>query len=356
AAGYTVTLGAGSGSSVITPVSGTTNASGVITFTVKDAHVESVIYTASYSSTNDSGTLSTHTVTVNFVAVPTSLNLSVNPNSITFQTPTVALSAGLSVTSGGAPVGGVSVSFHRGAVGPNPCNTSSTPLGTVATDGSGTAPFSYNTSALPVGVYRICAFSAAATVNNISYAAASSSLQTLTVGQASNFVWITAPPASAVYNTTFPTAASSPSGAGHSPCNVSYGVSGGACSINGSHVVTMTSGGGLPPGSLTCTVTASLAACTQGGTTYGPATQTAVVTPVLATQATLSLNSASVPTNAGDGATFTPTTSGGSGTGAVTISTSTPTVCSVSGSTVTMTATGGAQTCTITATKASDGN
>ena len=357
AAGYTVTLGAGSGSSVITPVSGTTNASGVITFTVKDAHVESVIYTASYSSTNDSGTLSTHTVTVNFVAVPTTLNLTLNPNSITFGTPTVALSAGLSVTSGGAPVGTVAVSFYRGAVGSNTCNTSSTPLGTVATDGSGTAPLSYPTAALPVGVYRICAFSAAATVNNISYAAASSSSQTLTVGQASNFVWTTTPPASAVYNTTFPTAASSPSGTGHSPCTpIAYGVSGGACSINGSHVVTMTSGGGLPPGSLTCTVTANLPACQSGGTTYGPATLTAVVTPVLATQTTLVINNASVPTNAGDGATFTPTTSGGSGTGAVTISTSTPTVCSVSGNTVTMTATGGGQTCTITATKASDGN
>src|SRR5665213_3234992 len=354
-AGETVTLGAGSGSSVITPASGTTNANGVITFTVTDTHVESVTYTASYSGANGSGTLSTHTVTVNFVAVPTTLNLTLNPNSITFGTPTVALSAGLSVTSGGAPVGTVAVSFYRGAVGSNTCNTSSTPLGTVATDGSGTAPLSYPTAALPVGVYRICAFSAAATVNNISYAAASSSSQTLTVGQASNIVWTTTPPASAVYNTTFPTVASSPSGAGHSPCNLSYGVSGGACSINnGTHAVTMTSGGGLPPGSLTCTVTASLAACTQSGVTYGPATLTAVVTPVLATQATLVLNG--VPTNAGDGATFPVTATGGSGTGAVTFSTSTPTVCSVSGNQVTMTATGGGQTCTVTATKASDGN
>ena len=48
-AGETVTLGAGSGSSVITPASGTTNANGVITFTVKDAQVENVTYTASYS-------------------------------------------------------------------------------------------------------------------------------------------------------------------------------------------------------------------------------------------------------------------------------------------------------------------
>lgn len=64
--GKTVTLAAGSGSSVITTVSGTTDASGVATFTVKDATVEGPItYTA--TDTTDSIVI-TQTAQVTFTA------------------------------------------------------------------------------------------------------------------------------------------------------------------------------------------------------------------------------------------------------------------------------------------------
>ena len=351
--GETVTLSQGAGHSVITTVSGTTNSSGVATFTVTDTTVESVTYTAAYSGTYGTGTLTTHTVSVNFTGTATTLTLTVNPNSTTFGTSPIVLTSGLSVTSGGAPLGGVSVSFYEST---GTCSAASTLVGTVSTDPTGTATYNWTTTTLAAGTYNICAFSAQTTISSVTYLAASSGSKTLTIANsATNLAWTTAPPASATYNTTFTPAATSPAGAGHSPCTISYGVSGGACNINnGNHQVTMISGGGLPPGSLTCTVTASIAACTQSGTTYGPATLSAVVTPLLATQTTLVLHG--VPGTANDGATFTVSTTGGSGSGAVTYSTSTPTVCSVSGTTVTMAATGTGQICTVTATKASDGN
>ncbi len=66
--GKTVTLSAGSGSSTISPASGPSNASGVVTFTVKDSVVESVTYTA--TDTTDGVTI-TQTATVAFtVTIP----------------------------------------------------------------------------------------------------------------------------------------------------------------------------------------------------------------------------------------------------------------------------------------------
>ncbi len=65
--GKTVTLTAGSGSSTITTVSGTTNASGQATFTVKDSTIEAVTYTA--TDTTDSITV-TPTAAVTFIAIP----------------------------------------------------------------------------------------------------------------------------------------------------------------------------------------------------------------------------------------------------------------------------------------------
>ena len=50
-----MTLAAGSGSSTITTVSGTTNASGQASFTVKDSTAETVIYSA--TDTTDSVTI-----------------------------------------------------------------------------------------------------------------------------------------------------------------------------------------------------------------------------------------------------------------------------------------------------------
>ena len=65
--GKTVTLAKSGGSSTITTVSGVTNGSGVATFTVKDAAVESTTYTA--TDTTDTVTV-TQTATVNFTAGP----------------------------------------------------------------------------------------------------------------------------------------------------------------------------------------------------------------------------------------------------------------------------------------------
>jgi hypothetical protein len=71
--GKTVTLAAGSGSSSIATVLGTTNGSGQATFTVKDlSHVESVTYTA--TDTTDSVGI-TSTATVSFVAASLTLSL-----------------------------------------------------------------------------------------------------------------------------------------------------------------------------------------------------------------------------------------------------------------------------------------
>ena len=77
--GKTVTLAAGSGSSTITTVSGTTNSSGQASFTVKDSIAETVIYTA--TDTTDSVTI-TQKATVTFTASTlaiTSVNGGSNP-------------------------------------------------------------------------------------------------------------------------------------------------------------------------------------------------------------------------------------------------------------------------------------
>ncbi|HZQ81614.1 MAG TPA: Ig-like domain-containing protein [Gaiellaceae bacterium] len=66
--GKTVTLSAGSGSSTITTVSGTTNSSGVATFTVKDSNAETVAYTA--HDTTDSIAV-TQTASVTFTQTTT---------------------------------------------------------------------------------------------------------------------------------------------------------------------------------------------------------------------------------------------------------------------------------------------
>jgi hypothetical protein len=63
--GKTVTLTAGSGSSTITTVNGTSNSSGQATFTVKDTHAQTVVYTG--KDTTDNITV-TDTATVTFTA------------------------------------------------------------------------------------------------------------------------------------------------------------------------------------------------------------------------------------------------------------------------------------------------
>lgn len=69
--GKTVTLTAGTGSSIISAASGASNASGVVTFTVRDSVGEAVTYTA--RDTTDGITI-TQTATVTFIAVVSSFN------------------------------------------------------------------------------------------------------------------------------------------------------------------------------------------------------------------------------------------------------------------------------------------
>lgn len=93
-AGKTVTLTAGSGSSIISVASGPSNASGVVSFTVKDLVVEAVTYTA--RDTTDGVTV-TQTATVTFTMLgplgPNHYELSLPTNSIACLGTTIRLIA-----------------------------------------------------------------------------------------------------------------------------------------------------------------------------------------------------------------------------------------------------------------------
>jgi MSHA biogenesis protein MshQ len=92
--GKSVTLAAGSGSSIISAASGTSNASGVVTFTVKDSVLEAVSYTA--TDTTDSVTIA-QTATVTFTASgstgPNHYELSLPTSSVTCVPATVTVTA-----------------------------------------------------------------------------------------------------------------------------------------------------------------------------------------------------------------------------------------------------------------------
>ena len=78
--GKTVTLAQGTGHSTISAASGSSNSSGVVTFTVKDTTAEAVIYTA--TDTTDGVTVAPSTATVTFTASKlaiTSVNGGANP-------------------------------------------------------------------------------------------------------------------------------------------------------------------------------------------------------------------------------------------------------------------------------------
>ena len=112
--GKTVTLGQGTGHSTISAASGTSNASGVVTFTVTDTTVESVTYTA--TDTTDSLVI-TSTAAVGFIAVPPSASTStvtaspaaVAADGVTTSTITVTLK-----TAGGVAVSGKTVTLGQG--------------------------------------------------------------------------------------------------------------------------------------------------------------------------------------------------------------------------------------------------
>ncbi|HWD00254.1 MAG TPA: Ig-like domain-containing protein [Candidatus Sulfopaludibacter sp.] len=131
--GKTVTL-AGTGSSTITTVSGTTNASGQATFTVKDTHVESVTYTA--TDTTDSLVL-TNTASVNFTVGPASTTTSTVTASPTSATANGTSTSTITVTlldASSNPISGKTVTL---------AGTGSSTITTVSgtTNASGQATF-----------------------------------------------------------------------------------------------------------------------------------------------------------------------------------------------------------------------
>ena len=174
ASGKTVTLAQGSGSSTISTASGASNASGVVTFTVKDTKAEAVTYTA--TDTTDSVTI-TPTAGVTFTAVPTTLALAApNPASVTYgSSGPMILSATLTQTSGGAAVVGATVTF----------TVDGSSVGTAVTDATGVAAIStYNPSALTATTHNVQASSALQTISSGTFGASTSAMQTLTVSQA----------------------------------------------------------------------------------------------------------------------------------------------------------------------------
>ena len=112
-AGKTVTLGQAGGSSTISSASGPSNASGVVTFTVKDATAEAVTYTA--TDTTDSVTV-TQTATVTYQGgTPTAAQSTVSAsptsvldNGVATSTVTVTL-----LDSAGNPVSGKTVTLGQ---------------------------------------------------------------------------------------------------------------------------------------------------------------------------------------------------------------------------------------------------
>jgi len=110
-----VSISAGSGNSSISPASATTNASGVASFTVKDAVIESVTYTA--KDTADSTTLSS-TATVNFTVGPVSATVSTvsaNPTSIVADGVTTSTITVTLLDASSRPVSGKTVTLSAGS-------------------------------------------------------------------------------------------------------------------------------------------------------------------------------------------------------------------------------------------------
>ncbi|PYV20164.1 MAG: hypothetical protein DMG27_23710, partial [Acidobacteria bacterium] len=135
--GKTVTLAAGSGSSTISAASGASGANGVVTFTVKDAVGQTVIYTAKDTTDNPNVTLTqtaavtfyvptalitsgnsttfgetklgTFTVTANGFPAPTFTESGTLPNGVTFNTATGVLS--------GTPASGTAGAYNNISLG-----------------------------------------------------------------------------------------------------------------------------------------------------------------------------------------------------------------------------------------------
>lgn len=115
--GKNVTLSAGSGSSTITTVNGTTNASGQATFTVKDTKVESVTYTAKDTTDSPNITIS-QTTTVSFTVgavSATKSTVSANPTLVTADGTTTSTITVTVLDANSNPVSGKTVSLTAGS-------------------------------------------------------------------------------------------------------------------------------------------------------------------------------------------------------------------------------------------------
>ncbi|GGJ14160.1 Ig-like domain-containing protein [Paenibacillus hunanensis] len=132
----TVTLSQGSGSSTITPAQGTTNPSGVATFTVKSTKAESVTYTASVTADN--------------VTITPTASVTFQPGAVTAAQSTVSVSKNSVVADGtdsssvtvtlkdsnNNPISGKNVTLSQGSG-----SSTITPAGAVTTNASGQAVF-----------------------------------------------------------------------------------------------------------------------------------------------------------------------------------------------------------------------
>src|SRR5206468_393202 len=130
----------GAGTSTISPASVATNGSGVATFTVKDANVENVTYTA--TDTTDS-TAITQTAAVSFTAGAVSAassTVSSSPGSVVADGSTTSTITVTLKDAFGHNISGKTVSLGQGA------GTSTISPESVATNGSGVATFTVKTT------------------------------------------------------------------------------------------------------------------------------------------------------------------------------------------------------------------
>jgi len=146
-AGKTVTLAKNGGSSTITTVSGTTNASGVASFTVKDSSPETTIYTATDST--DSVVI-TQTATVTFTAQvgnATTSTVVASPTSVLADGATTSTITVTLKDADSAPVAGKTVTLAK--------NSGSSTITTVSgvTNAAGLASFSVKDSLPETTVY-----------------------------------------------------------------------------------------------------------------------------------------------------------------------------------------------------------
>ena len=192
-------------------------------------------------------------IVVNSTTVATSLSLAApSPASVPFgSTGPVAFTATLTRTTGGAAVTGATVNFSVDGSG----------VGSAITNGSGVATFStYNPSALSVAGHNVQASFAGATISSTTYAASTSSLQTLTVTQASQTISF-AVLANKNYGDA-PFTVSATGGASGNPVTFTASPAG-VCTSGGTNGSTITI-----TGAGNCTVTAHQA----GNTNYAAAT------------------------------------------------------------------------------------